>query len=122
TKVQGVISLQIEKNIVLSKLITQISFSLLIGTQTINLWMQAAPLVIYFFALLPLLILIPGIIKNQVRTTIWLGFVLLLYFAIATYKVSAPEPLILDVAELVLIVILFTAAMINARLRQKKQN
>jgi uncharacterized membrane protein len=120
--VQGVISLQIEKNIVLSKLITQISFSLLIGTQTINLWMQAAPLVIYFFALLPLLILIPGIIKNQVRTTIWLGFVLLLYFAIATYKVSAPEPLILDIAELVLIVILFTAAMINARLRQKKQN
>ncbi|MDG0968623.1 MAG: DUF2069 domain-containing protein [Porticoccaceae bacterium] len=114
--------MQIEKKIVLSKLITQISFSLLIVTQTVNLWMQSAPMVIYFFALLPLLILTPGIIQNQVRATIWLGFVLLLYFAIATYKVSAPEPIMLDVAELALIVILFTSAMMNARLRQKKSN
>ncbi len=111
--------MNIEAKIKLSRQITQMSFFLLLLTLTLNLWLQNAPWVIYTAVLLPLLPLTLGIIKNRLRTLIWVGFILLLYFAIAAYKVSVPEPSYMNITELLLIVMLFCAATVNARLRQK---
>jgi|TARA_B110000967_G_scaffold17425_1_gene16433 uncharacterized membrane protein len=110
---------KVELKIAISKLAIQYSFFILLITLTVNLWLQSAPLVIYFMSLAPLVVFISGIIKVRLRTLIWLCFVLLLYFAIATYKLSVPDPRPLDIAELALIVVLFVAATWNARLRQK---
>ena len=111
--------MKIELKIAISKRAIQYSFFILLITLTVNLWLQSAPLVIYFMSLAPLVVFISGIIKVRLRTLIWLCFVLLLYFAIATYKLSVPDPRPLDIAELLLIVVLFVAATANARLRQK---
>ena len=111
--------MKVERKITISRLAIQGSFFILLIVLTTNLWLQSAPLIIYFMSLAPLAVFISGIIKGRLRTLIWLCFVLLLYFAIATYKLSVPDPLLLDIAELVLIVVLFVATTGNARLRQK---
>lgn len=107
-----------DQKLSISLLITRISFVLLLLALGGNLWLQDQPTVIYFVVLTPLIIFIPGVITASVRTLIWMGFVLLLYFASAVYGVTKPEPHIFDVAELTLTVILFCAAMFHARIRQ----
>jgi uncharacterized membrane protein len=111
--------LKIESILSTAQLTTRGSFFFLLLTLTVNLWQQHAPVVIYFLYLLPLIIFIPGIIRGETRTLIWLGFVLLLYFAIAIAKMSKPEPLALDMIELALTVILFSSASVTARMKQK---
>ena len=111
--------MKVEQKITISRLAVQASFFSLLIVITINLWQKDAPGVIYFLYLLPLVILIPGIIRGEIRTLIWLGFVLLLYFAIAVGRMSNPEPLFLDIVELALIVILFISASVTARVTQK---
>ncbi|MFM1605066.1 MAG: DUF2069 domain-containing protein, partial [Porticoccaceae bacterium] len=64
-----------------AQLATRGSFFLLLITLAANLWQKDAPGIVYFLYLLPLVIFIPGIIRGEIRTLIWLGFVLLLYFA-----------------------------------------
>ena len=111
--------MKVERKITISRLAVQASFFSLLIVITINLWQKDAPGVVYFLYLLPLVILIPGIIRGEIRTLIWLGFVLLLYFAIAVGRMSNPEPLFLDIVELALIVILFISASVTARVTQK---
>ena len=102
----------------ISSLVVRISYVLLLLVITGNLWLQNQALVIYLIVLTPLVIFITGLITGNVRTLIWLGFVLLLYFAAAIYGIAKPQPQILDIAELILTVILFCAAMYHARTRQ----
>lgn len=102
----------------ISRLVVRFSYLLLLLVLAGNLWFQDQALVIYLIVLTPLVIFMPGILTGNVRTLIWLGFVLLLYFAAAVYGVSDPQPQALDIAELVLTVILFCAAMYHARIRQ----
>ena len=75
--------------------------------------------VIFVLSLMPLLIFVQGIIKNKIKTLIWLSFVLLLYFTISIYKLSIPSPKLFDMIELILCVSLFICACLNARVRQK---
>ena len=109
----------LEHKINITHIITRISFFLLLATLALNLWFKEAPISIYVIALTPLLVFIPGILNGNIRTLIWVCFVLLMYFATATYKLSGPQPENLDVMETILIVLLFIAATINSRLRQK---
>ncbi len=111
--------MKVERKITISRFAVQASFFSLLIVITINLWQKDAPGIVYFLYLLPLVILIPGIIRGEIRTLIWLGFVLLLYFAIAVGRMSNPEPLFLDIVELALIVILFISASVTARVTQK---
>ncbi|MGB1158845.1 MAG: DUF2069 domain-containing protein [Porticoccaceae bacterium] len=98
--------------------VVRISYAMLLMVLAANLWQENQPPVIYFIVLIPLLIFIPGLLMDSIRTLIWLGFVLLIYFAGSVYGVADPEVQTLDIAELVLTVVLFCSAMIYARLRQ----
>jgi len=110
--------LTLDLKLSIAKATVRVSYCLLLLALSGNLWLQNQPLVIYCIVLLPLLIFVPGLLMDNVRTLIWMGFVLLLYFASAVFGVAKPEPSILDIAELVLTVILFCAAMLYARIRQ----
>jgi uncharacterized membrane protein len=90
-------------------------------TTAAHLWMKSAPLVIYAISLIPLIIFIPGMLADRLRTLIWLGFVVLLYFYNGIQNLSAPEPETMDIIELVLSVTLFCAAMTYARIRQVRK-
>lgn len=102
----------------ISRFLTFASYWLLMLTTAAHLWMQSAPPVIYGISLLPLMIFIPGMLADRLRTLIWLGFVVLLYFYNGIQNISAPEPHIMDIIELISTVTLFCAAMVYARIRQ----
>ena len=102
----------------LSKSATQISYWGLMLVTAVHLYLQSAPPIIYAISLLPLMIFIPGMLADRLRTLIWLGFVLLLYFYNAVQNMAVPEPQAMDIAELVLTIVLFCASMVYARIRQ----
>jgi uncharacterized membrane protein len=107
-----------ELKLSIGRRLTQGSFWLLIAVLSIHLWMQSAPAIIYVISLLPLMIFIPGILADRLRTLIWLGFVLLLYFYNGVQNMAVPEPQTMDIVELVLTIVLFCASMVYARIRQ----
>lgn len=100
------------------KVVVKLSYFSLIIVLTANLWQQNQPPVIYLIVLFPMVMFAPGVWVDNLRTLIWMGFVLLLYFASAVFGVTKPEPSILDISELTLTVILFCSAMYYARCRQ----
>ncbi|CAI8160778.1 MAG: Uncharacterised protein [Cellvibrionales bacterium UBA7375] len=99
--------------------LVKICFSLFLVVLAANLWQQSQPPVIYLIVLLPIVMFAPGVFMNNMRSLIWMGFVLLLYFASAIFGVTKPEPNMLDIAELTLTIILFCGAMLYTRIRQK---
>lgn len=108
-----------ELKLSISRFLTRSSYALLLVTIAVNLWLRDAPWLYILANLIPLLIFLPGMIADTVRNLIWMGFALMLYFVISVYKISVPEPMALDIIELVLTVVLFSASMIYARIRQK---
>jgi len=112
------INLTTELKLSISKLLTRSSYALLFVIIAVNLWMQNAPLLYIVAYLLPLAIFLPGMITDTIRNLIWMGFALLMYFAILVYKLTVPEPQPLDIIEMILTVVLFSASMIYARIRQ----
>ena len=107
-----------ELKLSISRFLTRSSYWLLMLTLAVHLWMQSAPAVIYSISLVPLMIFIPGILADRLRTLIWLGFVVMLYFYNGVQNMAVPEPMTLDIVELALSVVLFSAAMFYARVRQ----
>ena len=107
-----------ELKLSISKFLTRSSYALLILTIAVNLWTENAPWAAFLFFLIPLLIFLPGMIADTVRNLIWMGFALMMYFVIVVYKLSVPEPQALDIAECVLTILLFSASMFYARIRQ----
>ena len=107
-----------ELKLSISKFLTRSSYALLILTIAVNLWTENAPWAAFLFFLIPLLIFLPGMIADTVRNLIWMGFAILTYSVSLAWRLSVPEPLALDIVELVLITVLFCASMFYARIRQ----
>jgi len=107
-----------ELKLLISRSLTVGSFWLLMITIAVHLWLQSQPWIAYVVSLLPLALFIPGIVADRLRTLIWLGFVVLIYFYVGISNMSVPEPALLDKVELGLSIILFCAAMVYARTRQ----
>lgn len=106
----------------IARTLTHSSYFLMLLALTINAWLQNAPLVIYVISLLPLMIFIPGMLRSNPRTLIWVCFVILMYFAVAVDNLAGPAPHPMDIVELILTIILFNAAMLFARWRQQEIN
>ncbi|GGC02260.1 hypothetical protein GCM10011352_30590 [Marinobacterium zhoushanense] len=77
------------------------------------------PWVIWLVHLLPLLAFLPTIISGNPRGHAWLCFVLLLYFLEAVVAALVPNTRWLGLIESLLLVTLFTSAMLYARWRSK---
>lgn len=110
--------MSINYNLKLLKNLVRLSYIALLLVLAANLWQQSQPPFIYLLVLFPLAMFAPGIWVDNMRTLIWMGFVLLLYFAGAVFGVTKPEPSALDIAELILTVFLFCSAMLYTRIRQ----
>ena len=68
------------------------TFSLVVGAQALDSYLKDAPPVIWVLRLLPLLIFVPGLAADRVRTYIWLCFVILMYFITLVLRLFA-DPL-----------------------------
>jgi uncharacterized membrane protein len=96
-----------------------LGWTLLLLQQVTYSAQQNLPWVIWLGALLPLLIFLPGMLRDRLRSYIWLCFVSLLYFIALVERLFA-RPDALAVTGTVAVVTLFTAAMMYVRWRARE--
>ena len=99
--------------------LTWVSWLTLLLQQAGDAWAHQAPWFIWTLKLLPLLIFLPGMLKDNLRSYIWLCFVCLGYFMILVQRAFAQPDSLLVAMGLVAVVILFTAAMLYVRWRAR---
>ena len=69
---------------------------------------------------LPLVIFLPGMLKDNLRSFIWLCFVCLGYFMILVQRLFAQPGSLLAITGMAAVVVLFTAAMFYVRWRARE--
>jgi uncharacterized membrane protein len=100
--------------------LTWLSWSALLLQQSADAWAHQAPWFIWVLKILPLLLFLPGMLKDNLRSFIWLCFVCLGYFLILVQRIFAQPDNPLVIGGLVAVVILFIAAMMYVRWRARE--
>lgn len=90
---------------------------LLLGQQFADAFLRGVPWVIWCGKLLPLLIFLPGMLRDRLRSFIWLCFVSLLYFITLVERLFALPGSLLAQAGMLAVVVLFVSAMLYVRAR-----
>jgi uncharacterized membrane protein len=99
---------------------TWFSYCLLLVQQLVDAWSQGAPWIVWLVKLLPLLIFLPGMLNDNLRSFIWLCFVCLLYFIVLVQRLFVVPGDELAVVGTVAVVSLFIAAMLYVRWRARE--
>ncbi|MEE4146965.1 MAG: DUF2069 domain-containing protein [Halieaceae bacterium] len=95
-------------------------WTVLLLQQLADAWLQQLPWIIWLGKLLPLLIFLPGLLRDRLRSYIWLCFVSLLYFVALVERLFAVPGSPLAVAGMAAVVTLFIAAMMYVRWRARE--
>jgi len=88
--------------------------------QALDAWLRGAPWFIWVFKLMPLLLFLPGMLRDNLRSYIWLCFVCLGYFLILVQRIFAQPDSLLVIGALAAVVVLFVAAMLYVRWRARE--
>ena len=99
---------------------TWASWGLLLLQQTASLVLTQPPWIIWLGTLLPLLVFLPGMRRDRLRSFIWLCFVSLLYFIALVERVFASPGQVLPWLGLAAICLLFCSAMLYVRWRAQE--
>ena len=97
-----------------------LSLAVLLGTQAWDAWQRAAPVLVLFFWFAPLLVVIPGMLRDRLRSVAWLSFVSLLYFVWAILRIFAEPESPRAQLELLAVIALFLCSMLYLRARGKE--
>jgi uncharacterized membrane protein len=103
-----------------ASLLTWLSWSALLLQQALDAWAHQAPGFIWALKLLPLLMFLPGMLRDNLRSYIWLCFICLGYFLVLVQRVFAQPDSLLVISGLVAVVVLFNAAMLYVRWRARE--
>jgi uncharacterized membrane protein len=106
------------KKLRVGRLVTWGSFLLFLVVLLLNGLATDMPLSLMVFTFVPLLILVPGLYAERYKTISMLCFVTLLYFVVTVSNLFKADSNGFDVAEVVLLVVLFNAAMMFSRWKQ----
>ena len=100
--------------------LTWACYALLFGQQALDAVLSGAPWFIWLLKLLTLSLFLPGMYRDNLRSFIWLCFVLQGYFLILVQRIFAQpsEPIV--ITGLVAVVVLFVAAMMYVRTRARE--
>lgn len=109
---------KLQQKLQMARRLTWGSYLLLMVVLLANGLLSATPASLMVFTMVPLLIFLPGLRKERYKTISMLCFVTLMYFMVTVSNLFAPSANWLDVVELVLIVVLFGAAMMFSRWKQ----
>ena len=85
----------------------------------LNLTRQEGSLATWLMQTLPLLVVLPGLLKDKHRSYSWLCFVILIYFTAYVVEVMSPLFVWTDALALTLSVVIFIAAMLASRWLQR---
>ena len=103
-----------------ARVVCWLSFSVLLVQVAAELWLGEAPWIIWVALLPPLLVFVPGMLRDNLRSFIWLCFVSLLYFMRLVLSLFE-EPLNpLAIIGMVAVVMLFCSAMMYVRWRARE--
>lgn len=97
-----------------------ISVILLLLVRIADALLLQPPWIITIVSILPLLVFVPGIRRDNLRSFIWLCFVSLLYFIALVERVFARPGDWVSVVGLVAVVILFCSGMLYVRWRAQE--
>lgn len=100
--------------------VTWLAWLVLVVQQSADAWRSQAPWVVWVAVLLPLLLFVPGMLRDKLRSYIWLCFVSLLYFMRLVVVLFARPGDILAITGMVAVVLLFTGAMLYVRWRARE--
>lgn len=100
--------------------LTWMAWALLLGQQLADAWLYQLPWILWLGKLVPLLIFLPGMLRDRLRSYIWLCFVSLLYFIAMVERLFALPGNNLAITGTVAVVTLFTAAMLYVRWRARE--
>lgn len=84
------------------------------------LWTRSAPWVVWLGLLLPLVVFVPGMLRDRLRSYIWLCFISLLYFMRLVVALFAEPGNPLFSVGMVAVVVLFISAMMYVRFRARE--
>ena len=98
------------------------SYGLLIGQQLMDAALRNAPPIVYAFKLLPLVLFLPGMLRDNLKSYVWLCFVSLLYFVVLVERVFADPTGLAGWIGLSGVVLLFCTAMLYVRARGRELN
>lgn len=97
-----------------------VAWAVLLLQQLVDAWQLQLPWIIWLGKLLPLLIFLPGMLRDRLRTYIWLCFVSLMYFIALVERLFALPGNIPAAIGTVAVVTLFVAAMMYVRWRARE--
>jgi len=100
--------------------LTWLAYSALLLQQCLDAWTGSAPWFIWLLKLLPLVLFLPGMLRDRLRSYIWLCFVCLGYFLVLVQRAFARPDSPLVMSGLLAVVILFTSAMLYVRWRARE--
>jgi len=75
---------------------------------------------LWLIACLPLILFLPGLVRGNWKTCLWLCFVLLLYFSIIVTHLFMPGASTVNWLQLIALLLLFVSAMMFSRWRQQE--
>ena len=93
------------------------AWGMLFAQQFADAALRGVPWIIWCGKLLPLLIFVPGMLKDRLRSFIWLCFISLLYFITLVERLFAVPGSLLAQAGMLAVVGLFIACMLYVRAR-----
>lgn len=100
--------------------LTWLAWAVLLLTQLADAWVHHMPAIIVFGKLVPLLIFLPGMVRENLRSYVWLCFVSLLYFIALVERLFAQPDSLLATAGMIAVVSLFISSMLFVRWRARE--
>lgn len=105
-----------------ARLVAWLAWACLVAQQALDAAALHAPWIIWLFKLLPLLVFLPGMLRDRLRSYIWLCFVSLGYFALLVERLFAIPGSPLAILGMAAVVLLFVATMLYVRWRAGELN
>jgi len=102
------------------RVLSVLAWAVLLSVQCIESWVMQVPVIIVLAKVVPLLMFLPGIIRDNLRSYIWLCFVSLLYFLVLVQRLFAQPGSVLAIAGMIAVVTLFVSAMLYVRWRARE--
>ena len=100
--------------------VTWLAWATLFTQQVADAWLYQLPWIIWLGKLVPLLLFLPGMLRDRLRSYIWLCFVCLLYFIAQVERLFALPGNALAITGTVAVVALSIAAMLYVRWRARE--
>lgn len=92
----------------------------LFAAMAVDGWSRGVPAVVWVVWYLPLVVLVPGMLRDRLRSVAWLSFVTLMYFVVDVQRLFAEPGSVRAQIELLAVIGLFMASMFYVRQRGRE--